>query len=178
MPNLFGDDILAKVAANPKLASYLADPSYVQAVQAIQRNPQALGQYMQDPRVMETLGAMLGVNLTTATPEEAEEMKKTGSATPYPAAGSKEPEVKPEPVMEEPAAAPEYTPEELEEQKKKEQSKNEKEFGNQCYKSKKFDDALEHYAKAWELSQDDITVLTNKAGKLLLTLNGMIGFTT
>lgn len=43
-------------------------------------------------------------------------------------------------------------------------SKGEKELGNAKYKEKRFDEALEHYSKAWELDPSDITILTNKAG--------------
>lgn len=39
----------------------------------------------------------------------------------------------------------------------------EKELGNECYKAKKFDEAIEHYNKAIELDKTDMTFLNNKA---------------
>jgi hypothetical protein len=42
----------------------------------------------------------------------------------------------------------------------------EKELGNQAYKKREFDAALGHYDKAYELDNENITFLTNKAGKV------------
>ncbi|KAF7722013.1 hypothetical protein EC973_003769 [Apophysomyces ossiformis] len=48
----------------------------------------------------------------------------------------------------------------------KQQALAEKELGNQAYKQRKFEEALTHYDKAWELDNTNITVLTNKAAVL------------
>ncbi|KAG0176190.1 Stress-induced-phosphoprotein 1 [Apophysomyces sp. BC1021] len=45
----------------------------------------------------------------------------------------------------------------------KQQALAEKELGNQAYKQRKFEDALAHYDKAWELDNTNVTILTNKA---------------
>lgn len=45
----------------------------------------------------------------------------------------------------------------------KEQALKEKTLGNDLYKAKKFDEALEHYSKAVELDKTDMTFLSNKA---------------
>jgi len=42
----------------------------------------------------------------------------------------------------------------------------EKELGNALYKKRQFDEALEHYDKAFELDPSNITILTNKAAVL------------
>lgn len=47
----------------------------------------------------------------------------------------------------------------------KQQALAEKELGNAAYKKRQFEEALQHYDKAWELDNTNMTVLTNKAGK-------------
>jgi Flp pilus assembly protein TadD len=47
----------------------------------------------------------------------------------------------------------------------KQQALAEKELGNAAYKKRQFDEALQHYDKAWELDNTNMTLLTNKAGK-------------
>lgn len=47
----------------------------------------------------------------------------------------------------------------------------EKALGNEAYKARKFDEAADHYEKAWELNKD-ITYLNNLAGKLKLGREG------
>lgn len=42
----------------------------------------------------------------------------------------------------------------------------EKALGNEAYKNRQFESAIEHYEKAWELNKD-ITYLNNLAGKLI-----------
>ncbi|KAG5460529.1 MAG: hypothetical protein BJ554DRAFT_7413, partial [Olpidium bornovanus] len=39
LSNMFGPDLLQKVAANPKIAKYLAQPDYVAMLQMLQSNP-------------------------------------------------------------------------------------------------------------------------------------------
>ncbi|OZJ02857.1 hypothetical protein BZG36_03218 [Bifiguratus adelaidae] len=48
----------------------------------------------------------------------------------------------------------------------KQQAIKEKEQGNALYKQHQFDEAIQHYDKAWELDNTDITYLTNKAAVL------------
>lgn len=37
--------------------------------------------------------------------------------------------------------------------------------GNVAYKARRFDEAIEHYSKAWELYPKDVTFLTNLSGE-------------
>lgn len=37
--------------------------------------------------------------------------------------------------------------------------------GTVAYKARKFEEAIEHYSKAWELYPKDVTFLTNLSGK-------------
>lgn len=41
----------------------------------------------------------------------------------------------------------------------------EKVKGNAAYKARKFDEAIQHYSKAWELYPKDVTFLTNLSGE-------------
>jgi stress-induced-phosphoprotein 1 len=52
LSGLFGPDALQKIAANPKCSAYLAQPDFIQKIQAIQQNPNTLNMYMNDPRIM------------------------------------------------------------------------------------------------------------------------------
>ena len=42
---IFQGDVLAKIAGNPQLSQFLADPDYVSKIKQIQQTPQLLGQY-------------------------------------------------------------------------------------------------------------------------------------
>jgi stress-induced-phosphoprotein 1 len=44
------------------------------------------------------------------------------------------------------------------------QAEEEKDLGNEAYKKKEFDKAIEHYEKAAQHDPTNITYLTNKAG--------------
>ncbi|KAK3261357.1 DNA binding protein, partial [Cymbomonas tetramitiformis] len=150
--NMFSSpDIWAKLAQNPETRGYLAQPDFVQMLNAVQANPSALGTYMSDPRMMKVLGMMIGVNVSSGD----EFMKEQGGKPESPAAPTpKEPEPEPEPMM---------TDEEQAEKKAKEDAIKEKELGNAAYKKKEFETAIEHYNKAIELNDSDISFLTNRA---------------
>ncbi|KNE62151.1 hypothetical protein AMAG_07396 [Allomyces macrogynus ATCC 38327] len=181
---LLNNDIWGKIAANPKLAPYLADPSYVAQVKAMIANPSSGMAAMQDQRIMMTLLTLMGINMTTA--EEAglntDNIPKPRSRSPSPVRA--EPAPKPRaasPVKETPREAPapastsrsvpaedkmevDEQPEVDEEAQRREAMLAEKEKGNAAYKKRDFETALVHYGKAWELSDErEITVLTNMA---------------
>ena len=52
--------------------------------------------------------------------------------------------------------------EEIEAKQTKERAADEKAKGNVAYKARRFDDAIEHYNKAYELNDEDISSVTNK----------------
>ncbi|KAF9091197.1 Hsp90 cochaperone [Mortierella sp. GBA35] len=156
----FGPDVFTKMAANPKLSPLLAQPDLVEKVRAIQANPNALNQHMQDPRIMSLLMGLMG--LDARGPEdfpgaEAEEESKPAAAAPKKAEESKKKAE--EPKAEEPKDEEMPSEEEL----NKKEALKVKDLGNASYKARKFEEALEHYAKAWELDSTNISILTNKA---------------
>lgn len=131
----------AKLTADPGTRVYLQQPDFVETMQEIQRNPNNLNLYMKDKRVMQALGVLLNVKFGG----EDTEMQEA------------EPE--PEPM--------ELTEEEREKKERKEEAKKEKEKGNAAYKKKEFEKAIEHYSKAMELDEEDISYLTNRAAVYL-----------
>lgn len=167
--NLFGDafsgpEMWAKLTSDPTTRPYLQQPDFVKMMQEIQRNPNNLNLYLKDQRVMQALGVLLNVKFRAPTPEEAEMQE------------SSTPERKAEPPKEEEKKAPEPEPEpepmevRMEEREKKErkaQALKEKEAGNAAYKKKDFDTAIQHYTKAIELDDEDISFITNRAATYL-----------
>lgn len=159
--NMFSDPKLyEKLAANPKTSGYLADPQFMAKLQQMAKNPNSMGEALGDPRFLQVMSVLLGVDMSFADPnnmpgaqggssrvEEEEDVPMTDAR---PNAKQPEPEPEPEPEDEEAAAA----------KKAKEEAEAEKKLGTENYKKRKFDEAISHYEKAWELHKD-ITYLTN-----------------
>ena len=96
--NVFGQpDVLQKIAANPQTAAFLADPGFVAKIQSLQRNPSAIGQHLQDQRVLQVMGMLMGVNIQTP------DAPMPQASAPPPKAKAPEPE--PEPLTPEQEAA-------------------------------------------------------------------------
>uniref|UniRef100_A0A7C9FMX1 STI1 domain-containing protein n=1 Tax=Opuntia streptacantha TaxID=393608 RepID=A0A7C9FMX1_OPUST len=168
LPSPFGDvfsgpEMWAKLTADPATRAFLQQPDFVSMMQDIQKNPSNLNLYLKDQRVMQALGVLLNVKLRTAPedmevpPAEELPLKKEEPA--------KKPEPKPQPQPE-----PEPEPVAEEEKEKKERkalAQKEKEAGNAAYKKKDFETAIQHYTKAIELDDEDISFLTNRAAVYL-----------
>ncbi|KAJ3568413.1 hypothetical protein NP233_g5725 [Leucocoprinus birnbaumii] len=157
-PNIFG-----KLAANPRTSKHLADPSFVQNLQLFQKNPALAQNALQDPRMIDALGVLMGIDIQASTrPEGSSEgmpppqPREAPSPTPPPAAAKK-----PEP---EPTPAPqdvEMEEVDEEEAKAKKEAEASKKAGAEAYKKRDFDSAVQHFEKAWELYPKDITYLSN-----------------
>lgn len=163
---MFNDpNLITKLASNPKTSSLLSDPVFMQKIQQIQRDPKSLdlGEMMGDPRFLNVLGALMGVDMQMrdSPPEEAGEAsgaareaeEEVPRPAPQPAKKAPEPEPEPEPmdVDDEDAIA---------KKKAKEEADKEKALGTAEYKKRNFDAAIQHYTKAWD-THKDITYLTN-----------------
>jgi stress-induced-phosphoprotein 1 len=161
--NMFNDPkMIEKLAANPKTAGLLGDSAFMAKVQQLKNNPNAMGEMMGDPRMLQVMGVLLGVDMQFGNPEdvgkgaEAEEDVEMKDARPAPTETKKAPEPEPEPEAEpedEEAAAA---------KKAKEEADAEKALGTAAYKKRSFDEAIAHYTKAWE-THKDITYLTNRS---------------
>lgn len=164
---MFSDpNMIQKLAANPKTSKYLADPSFMQKLQQLAKNPTDMSAAMSDPRLIEVMGVLLGIDLqmggapdagaSSSGAREAEEdvpmpdARPSSRPPPQETKKAPEPEPEPEPEDEEAIAA----------KKAKEEAEAEKKLGTENYKKRKFDEAIEHYSKAWDLHKD-ITYLTN-----------------
>lgn len=146
--NIFSDpQMMQKVAANPSTAPMLADPAFAAKLAEIQRNPSAAGTALSDPRMIQVMGVLMGLDL-----KAFERGAEPNAQEPEPA-----PKPKPEPAKpkEEPAPAL-ATPEDP----AKAEAEAEKKLGNEHYLKRDFATAATHYNKAWELHKD-ITYLNN-----------------
>lgn len=161
---MFSDpNMIQKLAANPKTAALLGDAEFMSKLQQLQKNPNMAGAFMQDPRFLQVMSVLLGIDMSfgqgpgaggagDAGAKEAEEDVEMPDARPAPEQPKKAPEPEPEPVEEsEEDQAAKKAKAEADELKKK---------GTEFYKKRQFDEAIENYNKAWELHKD-ITYRTN-----------------
>ncbi|CAM6084741.1 unnamed protein product [Calypogeia fissa] len=178
--NIFqGPDVWAKIQTDPRTRAFLAQPDFVKMLQDVQRNPNNLNRYINDPRMMQVLGVLLGVNIQTPSKEDMESGKwddESAAADDIPATTERSPPPNAaETSSKEPQSAPvepepepmETSSEEKEKKERKAEAIKEKELGNQTYKKKQFQEAIEHYTKALELDDEDISYLTNRAAVYL-----------
>ncbi|KAJ1668337.1 Hsp90 cochaperone [Coemansia sp. RSA 1813] len=159
MADVFQGDVLAKIAANPKLSPFLADPEYVRKINDIKNNKGSMGSHYDDQRIITTLFTLMGMGdiFTQMSPgagdADAPKARPVSTPPPQPEPESKEPE-----KME-----VEETEEDREAAAKKAEAAEAKAKGNAAYKARSFDEALEHYSKAIEIDSTDITFWNNKA---------------
>lgn len=157
--NMFKDPALyAKLGRNPRTSALLADAEFMGKLQKFQQDPSSLGASdMQDPRFLQVIGVLLGMDIQMGGPgSEAEERMKAATAA------QNEDEEMPDlaPRAKEEESSEEEDEEEKEEKAAKAKAEEEKALGTANYKKRNFDGAIEHYSKAWELHKD-ITYLTN-----------------
>ncbi|KAH0530347.1 hypothetical protein TsFJ059_004977 [Trichoderma semiorbis] len=158
--NMFKDpQLIQKLASNPKTSGFLADPTFMAKLQQVQQNPLNSQDLFSDPRMIQVLGVLMGVDMEMrdSAPEGSESYVVSDDKDTPMTDAPKKPEPKKEPV---PEPEPELDEEALEKKKKKEEADKEKALGTENYKKRKFDEAIQHYSKAWELYQD-ITYLNN-----------------
>lgn len=164
--SMFNDpQLYQKLAANPKTAGLLGDAAFMAKLNQLKSNPNNIGEAMGDPRFLQVMSVLLGIDMQFGNPDqageaasgaskEAEEDVPMPDAKPAPAEQAKAPEPEPQPEAEredEEAAAA---------KKSKEEAEAEKKQGTENYKKRNFDAAIAHYSKAWDLHKD-ITYLNN-----------------
>ncbi|KAL5098961.1 hypothetical protein RYX36_003288 [Vicia faba] len=168
--NPFGDafsgpEMWVKLTSDPTTRAFLQEPDFVKMMLDIQKNPNNLNLYLKDQRVMQAFGVLLNVKLGSAgddvdmpdTPSSSSSERKRAAEAEAPK--QPEPEPEPEPMEE--------VDEEKEAKQRKAEAQKEKEAGNAAYKKKDFDTAIHHYSKAFELDDEDISFLTNRAAVYL-----------
>lgn len=169
---IFSDpQIFQKLAANPKTSGFLADPSFMQTLQRVRQNPNEVNAVLQDPRMLQVMGVLMGIDMNMMGGKGGEDMPDLSGAkdeeedVPMPDASPAS--AKPSQTKSAPPPEPEPEPEPEDEdaiaaKKAKEEAEAEKKLGTENYKKRNFNDAIEHYEKAWSLHKD-ITYLTNKS---------------
>src|SRR5436309_15575774 len=66
---MFNDpQLYQKLAKNPKTSPYLADPAFVRKLQQLAKNPSEMGQELGDPRMLQVMSVLLGIDLTMGDP--------------------------------------------------------------------------------------------------------------
>ena len=150
-----GPDLIPRLAQHPTLRHKLGDEQFMMKLRMLQQNPQGMMSTMfQDPEMQEVLSFALGININTPDGGEAAGGASAASAAP-PAPAPKAPEPEPEPEVE-------RTPEEQKAWEAKQVALGHKQKGNECYKAKKFDEALKHYDDAIAADPTDVTYRNNK----------------
>ncbi|KAK9823595.1 hypothetical protein WJX72_004113 [[Myrmecia] bisecta] len=156
-------DFFAKLTTNPQTRAYLGQPDFMAMMQDVGRNPQNMSKYLSDPRFQNALQVALGISMMTG--DQFKQSNGFGGEEGADSAAPEQPTSTSEAKRDEPMPEPE--PEEDEEVRSKKQKMvealQEKELGNAAYKAKRFDEAIQHYDKAWELNNEDISFLTNRA---------------
>ncbi|KAL3910667.1 MAG: hypothetical protein SGILL_007603 [Bacillariaceae sp.] len=151
---LFGPEMMAQLAMDPRMRPYLSDPNVMAKIKMVQQNPQLMPTILNDPKVMEMLGLLMGQ-------DGDNDDNKPSAPSPAPAASKKE-EKAPEPKEVEEDWS-KLSPEEREKKETEKKARLKKEEGNQLYKAKKFDEALAAYDEAIAIDPSNMTFLSNKA---------------
>ena len=164
---MFSDPkMIEKLAANPKTSGLLADPQFMAKLQRLRQNPSAITQEMGDPRFLQVMGVLMGIDLQMGSPEDVAAAKESGADAREMEEDVPMPDARPAsqtraPPRKEPTPEPEPEDEEAVAKKKaKEEADKEKALGTENYKKRNFVEAIAHYGKAWEIHKD-ITYLTN-----------------
>ncbi|EMS56336.1 Heat shock protein STI [Triticum urartu] len=157
-----GPELWTKIASDPATRAYLDQPDFMQMLREVQRNPSSLNTYLSDPRMMQVLSLML--NIKIQTPQDSDFSQSSSPSQPPPQQQKQQPETKAREMEPEPQPEPmEVSDEEKERKERKAAALKEKEAGNASYKKKDFETAIQHYTKALELDDEDISYLTNRA---------------
>ena len=153
-------DAIMKLRADPRTRDYLDDPSFLQQLSMMNSNPQMMTAFMQsDPRIMTALGVILGIDMANMSAGGDDVEMHDINRDETPPRKESPPQKKPEKPSNSSttAAKKETVATELSE------ADQEKQKGNEAYKAKKFDIALQHYDKAIELDDKNMTYVLNKA---------------
>ncbi|XP_027038848.1 stress-induced-phosphoprotein 1-like [Pocillopora damicornis] len=140
-------DLYVRLATHPKTKAFLDQPDYRSIVEALRQNPQMLGTYLQDPRIMQTVAILLGIESEVADNEEPASSSSSEEKPASEPMETEKPQPEPEPEVDTSV----------------QKSLEEKELGNAAYKRKDFETALDHYGKAIELDPTNMSFLTNRA---------------
>lgn len=149
----FGANLIPKLLSDPRTRGFLSQPDFMNMLSMVQQNPANMSMFLNDPRFQLVLEVALGLKFDMPGAAASEENAR-------PSTPPKQEDTKPAPP---PPEAPMEVEEEEEDAQKKKEAYREKELGNEHYKKKEFATAIEHYNKALELYDQDVSFLTNRA---------------
>lgn len=154
---LFSPAMMAQMALDPRIRPYLNDPDVMAKIKMVQQNPNMMPGILQDPKIMEMFGLMMGV-------DGEDDDGASPSAAPAPAASvsSKRSKEEPKP-REEDEDWSSLSPDEREKKETGKKARLKKEEGNEFYKKKEFEKALSAYDEAIAIDSTNMTFLSNKA---------------
>lgn len=136
-------DLFVKLANDPRTKGFLLDPEYLKLLDTLRNNSESAAEMLTDKRVLTTLSVLMNMD----TDMDIETNSSQQSEPPKPKQESPKPPKKEEEDCN--------TPQKL--------AQREKQLGNDAYKQKKFEPALQHYNKAVELDPTEIIYLLNIA---------------
>lgn len=147
----------------------------------IQQNPRLADSAIQDPRMIQVIGVLLGIDMQGfSRPEGSDELPpgfsaapgSSSSATPASWTSDRPSSSKsraPEPQDVKMAEAEVVEEEEEDEDAKlKKEAEAEKKKGSDAYRARNLEAAEAAFSKAWDLWPKDITFLTNLSGMLIV----------
>uniref|UniRef100_A0A7S4N079 Hsp70-Hsp90 organising protein n=1 Tax=Odontella aurita TaxID=265563 RepID=A0A7S4N079_9STRA len=167
MAGLFGPQMMAHIAMDPKLRDYMKDEKFMAKINEIQTDPNKMTEHLGDPRVMEVFRSVLGaqgMDIRTAEDEEKEDSERTAREE-----RAKKARMEAEEKKKAEEAASKANAEENAMSENELAAKRAKERGNELYKSKKFEEALAAYDEAIELDPVCMTFHSNKAAVYFTT---------
>jgi len=176
---LFGPQMLAQMAMDPKLRPYLNDADLMGKISMIQKNPNLLPTFFQDAKFREMMEILMGAQLggmddddddaggeqgghkhdaSCKHPPAATASSTKASSTTASSTTKDEPE---EMQVEEDLS--QLSPEERKKKETQMAARKKKDEGNELYKAKQFEEALAAYDAAFEIDPTNMTFLNNKA---------------
>jgi hypothetical protein len=79
---MFSDpQMIQKLASNPKTSALLADPQFMQKLQRLKDNPNAIGEEMRDPRFLQVMSVLLGIDMQFGAPQRLESLRDLRTRT-------------------------------------------------------------------------------------------------
>jgi stress-induced-phosphoprotein 1 len=154
-------------------------------LQLVQQNPQLAQSLIgSDPRMIDVLGALMGIDMQGFSRPEGSDEVPPGvpasppsspplSAKPTPSSAARAPASSSKVHEREDVKMAEASQAEAEEDEDaavKKEAEAEKKIGAGAYKKRDFATAITHFTKAWDTWPKDISFLTNLAGEAVLVL--------